>query len=80
MLKTRVKIKSLDYLKPVPQMPPNNTIVIEPGIFYKTDGKSIIELVTATVSPVFTPVSPGNVRIDVLSMNGSLTLNRTIGV
>jgi hypothetical protein len=73
----RVQLREL---RPRAQETPDNTVLIEAGIYTKSDGSGVVRKSAAFNSSTFPAiVSGGNVRYDVLSLNDSGTAVRVAG-
>ena len=80
MAKTRVNIRDLNSLKPVPATVADNTVIVESGIFMKSDGSNTITYAGGTSSAFPAIITPGNSRIDILAISDLGVLSITSGI
>lgn len=79
MSKTRLQVRDLSALKPVPATIADNTVIVEAGTYIKSTGVGIVTFATTT-SSVFAPLTSGTKRIDVLAIDDAGSLSITSGV
>lgn len=73
----RVQLREL---RPRAQATPDNTVVIEPGVYTKSDGTGFVRKSSAFTSPTFPVVSSGKTRYDLLCLDDTGTAVIVSGV